>query len=299
MCGDCHAGLIPVTLVKGSYKVVGASPDGDSVRFYPDDPGVWARAGIGVKANAVGSVQLRLDAIDALGTHYTPPHTAMPWRQPVALGDGASQALLDLLGFTDVVRDARGYVTSSTPLTRPGYILTRFADKYGRAVAMAYPGGRRGRLPDTGSVHLEVGELHRSVNWQLLDAGWVYPTFYSKLYVDLRDDLAATAIAARSARRGVWAEDATLSGFSLRTRAQLSDDLVILPKLFRRLAEYLTLDDTGRVSLAGFLPFLAAHDDRLFTVPTGQATSLDTLVERRGQALRLTVPPEQIIFQEG
>lgn len=211
--------FVPVTAVKGSYKVVGASPDGDSVRFYPDDPAVWARTGIAVKANAFGGVQLRLDAIDALETHYTPPRAAMPWRQPAALGDGASQALLDLLGFTDVVRDARGYVTSSTPLTRPGYILTRFADKYGRAVAVAFAGGRRGRLPDAGSVYLEVDELRRSVNWQLLDAGWVYPTFHSKLYVDLRADLAATAVAARSARRGVWAEDATLPGFSLRTRS--------------------------------------------------------------------------------
>lgn len=40
-----------------------------------------------------------------------------------------------MLGFSDVVRDARGYVTSSTPATTPGYILTRYADKYGRAVA--------------------------------------------------------------------------------------------------------------------------------------------------------------------
>lgn len=26
-------------LIKGSYKIVGAGPDGDSVRFVPDDPG--------------------------------------------------------------------------------------------------------------------------------------------------------------------------------------------------------------------------------------------------------------------
>lgn len=127
----------------------------------------------------------------------------------------------------------------------------------------------------------------------------MYPTFYSKLYVDLRDELSATAVAARSAGKGVWAHDATLSGFSLRSRSQLTDDLVILPKLFRRLAEYLTLDDTGRVSLTRFPAFLAAHNDRLFTVPAGQATSLDTLVERRGQTLHLNVPPEQIVFQEG
>lgn len=85
---------------------------------------------------------------------------------------------------------------------------------------------------------------------------------------------------------------------TLRSRAQLTDQLVILPKLFRRLAEYLALDETGKVSLAGFPAFLAAHNDRLFTVPAGQATSLDTLVTRRGQTLTLALPPEQIVFIE-
>ena len=65
-----------------------------------------------------------------------------------------------------------------------------------------------------------------------------------------------------------------------------------MPKLFRRLAEYLTLDETGKVSLTGFPAFLAAHDDRLFTVPAGQATAFDTLIERKGQTLTLTLPPE-------
>jgi endonuclease YncB( thermonuclease family) len=269
------------------------------IRFYPDDPGVWDTAGIAVRPNSTGGVQLRLDAIDALETHYTPPHAPAPWRQQVDLGAGAATALLDLLGFHDVVRDERNYVTTATPDQTPGYILTRFADKYGRAVAMAYAGNRRGRATDASEVFLDVAELRRSVNYQLLDAGWVYPTFYSKLYVDLRDDLAATTVTARSAQRGVWAEDATLSGFRLTSRKQLTDELVIMPKLFRRLAEYLTLDDTGKVSLAGFPAFLAAHADRLFTIPAGQATSFDTLIARRGQTLHLTLPPEQIIFQEG
>jgi hypothetical protein len=144
-----------------------------------------------------------------------------------------------------------------------------------------------------------VAELHRSVNHRLLDEGWVYPTFYSQLYVDLRADLAATTVAARDAHRGVWEQDATLTGFRLKSRAQLSGDLVILPKLFRRLAEYLTLDETGNVSLTGFPAFLAAHDDRLFTVPAGQATALDSLVTRKGQTLTLSLPPEQIVFLEG
>src|SRR3954449_6187759 len=144
---------MPMTLVKGNYRIVGASPDGDSVRFYPQDPGAWEAAGIVVRRNSTGGVQLRLDAIDALETHYTPPHVRSPWRQPSALADGAAATLLDLLGFSDVVRDDRGYVTSATPDQTPGYILTRFADKYGRAVATAYPRTRPGSTLDGALVH--------------------------------------------------------------------------------------------------------------------------------------------------
>jgi endonuclease YncB( thermonuclease family) len=288
-----------MTLVKGAFRVLGTSPDGDSVRFYPDDPTVWTRVGIAVRSNAGGGVQLRLDAIDALETHYTPHHGQAMWHQRADLAGGAGEALLGLLGFHDVVRDDRGQVTSAWPEETSGYILTRFADKYGRAVAMAFAGGRRGRVGDGASVFLTAEEMHRSVNYELLEAGWAYPTFYSQLYVDLRKDLAAVAVAARRARREVWADDATLNGFRLQSRSQLTDELVILPKLFRRLAEYLSLDESGKVILAGFPGFLAAYDERVFTIPAGQATGFDTLVERRGQSLRLTLPPEQIVFVEG
>ena len=140
---------MPITLIKGFYRILDTSPDGDSVRFYPRDPNVWAASGIAVRTNPAGGVQLRLDAIDALETHYTPPQASASWRQPAGLGDGAGAALLDLLGFSGVARDERGYVTSATPAQTPGYILTRFADMYGRAVATALAGGRRGRGPST------------------------------------------------------------------------------------------------------------------------------------------------------
>jgi endonuclease YncB( thermonuclease family) len=288
---------MPLYAIPGTYRIVGASPDGDSVRFYPDDPGAFAAAHLNVRTNAAGGAQLRLDAIDALETHYTPPSAPAPWHQAAGLGQGAASALLDLLGFTDVQRDAHGIVTAAEPATRPGYILTRFADKYGRAVAFAFAGGREGGTD--APVFLEVDELRRSLNHRLLADGWVYPTFYSKLYVDLRAALAATAVDAREAKSGVWADDATLSGATVTSRPQLQDELVLLPKLFRRLAEYLTLDEPDSVDLAGFAAFLAAKDDRLFTVPAGQATGFDTLVHVEGQTVTLTLPPEQIVFVEG
>jgi hypothetical protein len=290
---------MPLSVVQGQYRIVGASPDGDSIRFYPDDPHAWADAGIAAKPNAQGGVQLRLDAIDALETHYTPPHAPHAWHQPAELGNGASARLLELLGFTAVTRNDRNIVTASTPDATPGYILTRFADVYGRAVSLAYAGPRRGRGAKAGLAHVDRTELRRSVNYRLLAGGWVYPTFYSKLYVDFREELAAVTVAARDAAKGVWEHDATLPGFTLRSVGQLTDELVILPKIFRRLAEYLTDATDAAIDLSGFSAFLSSHgDDKLFTVPRGQATNLATLVKISRNKLTLQLPPEQIVFQE-
>ncbi|SES75302.1 thermonuclease family protein [Geodermatophilus poikilotrophus] len=289
---------MPLTLLRGQFRIVGTSPDGDSIRFYPADPGIWARARIEVRANAHGGVQLRLDAVDALETHYTPRSSPHTWRQNPQVGNGAAAALLELLGFGDVVRDEQETVTAATPSARPGAILTRFADKYGRAVAMVFADGQQPAGDDGAPVFLDAVGLRTSVNSRLLEAGWAYPTFYSRLYHDLRDALAEGARTSRDAGRGVWAADSTNAGFELRSREQLTTELVLLPKLFRRLADYLALDNTGGVDLGGFVAFLAAWPDRLFTVPDGQSTNLDTFVEVHGQHLRLTRPPERLVFLE-
>ena len=169
---------------------------------------------------------------------------------------------------------------------------------YGRAVSLAFAGSRKGRASSNGTAFVNVIEMKNSVNYQLLAEGLVYPTFYSKLYVDFREVLTAAAVEAREGGVGLWADDSTLEGFTLTTADQLTDSLVILPKLFRRLAEYLT-DTSGSVALSGFETFLSSHaDDKLYTVPAGQATNLDTLVEIKGRKLKLTTPPEQIVFLE-
>ncbi len=295
-------GHVPLTLIRGSYRVVGASPDGDSVRFTPDDPQAWTSAGITARVNATGGAQLRLDAIDALETHYT-PRGGTRWHQNPTLADAAADRLLGLLGFTDVVRSADGTVTAATPDSRPGFVLTRFADKYGRPVALAYGddpgiiGLPRSGQPSGTQVWLDADGLRGSVNYQLLAQGLVYPTFYSRLYVQLRTALTKQAAAARRAALGIWATDTTTTGFTVTSRDQLQE-LVILPKLFRRAADYLSLQAPDDVDLAGFEAFLAVRDDRLFTVPDGHATGLDTLVQVTGQQVTLTVPPERIVFLE-
>ncbi|MEC3979963.1 thermonuclease family protein [Amycolatopsis sp. H20-H5] len=287
---------MPLTLIKGTFQLVGASPDGDSVRFYPDDPMATAKAGLKVRLNSRGGMQLRLDAIDALETHY---RAGAMWHQPVEFGSGAAAKLLTHLGFKKVERNDKGIVTSATPEQVPGHILTRFADKYGRAVAFAHAGQRPGRSVDGAQVRVDVKALKTSANYKLVAEGLAYPTFYSLLYPDLRQALADAAVAARTAGSGLWAQDVTNKGFRLKSRKQLSEELVILPKLFRRLADYLALDESGGVSLTGFAHYLDTRDDRLFTVPDGHSTEFATLVTVQRQTITLTVEPERIVFAEG
>ena len=287
---------MPLNLIKGQYRVAHSEPDGDSVHFIPDDADAFTKLHINAHLGAGGAAQLRLDAIDALETHYTPPaHGASRMHQPLDLAHAAGAMVLDLLGFTNVVRDGET-VASATPDAVPGYILTRFADQYGRPVSLAYAGAAG--EADQAEVFVDAARLHTSVNYQLLADGLVYPTFYSKLYPDLRRELTTAAGDARAAKTGVWASDATTSGATITAIADITDQLVIMPKLFRRLAEYFALG-AGSVSLDGFAAFMKSHNDRLYVISDAHATGFDNVITVDGQTVRLDKDITDLIFIEG
>lgn len=289
---------MPMLLITGSFHVVGAAPDGDSVRFQPTDPAHWDRVDgpHRVRRNASGGAQLRLDGIDALETHYTAGR--VPTHQPLDLARASASALLSGLGFRAVRRNERETVTDATPTEVPGWIFTRGADVYGRCVALAGRGTPPTEQPSGERVHVTVPMLRRTVNYRQLARGHAYPTFYRKLYADLRQAMARAVVAARAAGDPLWRSDQTASGTALPAGlADLERDVVVLPKLFRRLADYFTLND-GDPSLSGFVDYLDARDDRITLLPSGQWTSLDTIVAVDGTKIRLTHPPEQLFFDE-
>jgi hypothetical protein len=281
----------------GTYRILSTEPDGDSIRFYPDDPSAWTRVPgpNAVRTNAGGGAQLRLDAIDALETHYS-PQGGGPLHQPVGLAHAARDELVRWLGFKDVQRDGET-VTAATPAQLPGYVLTQGADKYGRCVALA----GRGDAPATSGDQLRVGVTHlrRTANHRLVATGLAYPTYYLKLFPDLRAELTKQAHAARDASppKGVHAADRTQKGVNVESLATLTDDAVILPKLFRRLVDYLHLNGDDP-SLAGFKAYLAQRDDAVFILTTGHYTGFDFVVDVKGQVVRLTTEPENLVFQE-
>jgi hypothetical protein len=285
---------MPMLCLAGTFRILATEPDGDSIRFYADDPAHWARVpGLHpVRTNAGGGAQLRLDAIDALETHYA-PRGGTPLHQPLEFAHKAGDELLRWLGFRGVQRDGEK-VTAATADALPGFLLTRGADLYGRCVALV----GRGEPPgESGTeVRVNVALLRRTANHRLISAGLVYPTFYLRLYPDLRAELTKQARKARPAT-GLWARDLTEKGADVATLTTLTDDAVILPKLFRRLVDYLDLND-GDPSLAGFPAYLAQRNDPVFILSTGHYTGFDFVVKVEKQVVRLTTEPEDLVFQE-
>jgi hypothetical protein len=281
-------------LIEGSFRIVGAQPDGDSIRFYPNDLAQWDLVGgvHKVRRNAKGGAQLRLDGIDTLETHF--PVKGGVVHQPLGLGRKAAKTLLDWIGFSNVVRDVNETVTAATPDQAAGYVLTRGADLYGRCVALAGRGPAPGQSGEP--FYVDVAGLRKTANYRLLQSGLAYPTYYRKLFPDLRAAMTRAVAKARQTKE-LWQLDETQSGAQIANFQVLQDDRVILPKLFRRLVGYLVLND-GDPSLAGFSAYLAQQDDRLFILSTGHSTGFDFVVEVNGQTVRLTRPPEDLVFEE-
>jgi hypothetical protein len=168
---------MPMLCVAGAFEIVSTEPDGDSIRFVPTNVGDWAKVSgrHRVRVNARGGAQLRLDAIDALETHYAPRggHTL---HQPLDLAHQAAAELLKWIGFRDVVRDGEK-VTAVRADALPGFVLTRTADMYGRCVALM---GRGDPPAASGQQHrVGVALLRRTANHRLITTGLAYPTFYS------------------------------------------------------------------------------------------------------------------------
>ncbi|MGY4997439.1 thermonuclease family protein [Streptomyces sp. 900105245] len=285
---------MPMLLIKGFYEIKGTQPDGDTVHFTADDPTEWSLVGGGagraVEHNAVGRATLRLDAIDALETHYGPTRV----HQPPQFAHAARDELLSRLGFTDVQRGSGETVTATTPETVPGFILTRGADVHGRCVALA----GNGPAPGTSGLEIDVDAavLRTTVNHHLLTEGLAYPTFYRSLFTSLRTEMAAAATEAREAGRGLWPSDVTTTGAKITGLASLTDDAVILPKLFRRLVDYLRLS----MPLACLPAFLAGVQDRFSILSTGERRAgLHHIVEvTNDHTVRMTHPPEDLLFED-
>jgi len=273
-------------VIKGKFHVKGFSPDGDSIRFEAANDANWdALQWSQPAARSNPKKQLRFEAIDALETHYEESH------QPRSFGFGALEVLLGLLGITGV-----RYNLSLTRITAAqdgteGFIATQGLDMYDRPISLVFAGTTT--VKDGRQVTLKQLPMDRCANLRMVQLGLAYPTFYSSMGPDLLKLFTDVTIACRQGLVGLWALDKT-GGFTLHNTSTITDDVVILPKLFRRLTKFF-LECSTFEELPAYLR--ETRDRVLVRKPRVKAT-LDQLliISPDGRQIALTQPPENLIF---
>ena len=152
---------MPFHAIKGTFHVVGYSPDGDSIRFKADDPDNWDKLRGRVNRNGRDHAQLRIEAIDTLETHYKSEH------QPRRFADLATNKLFSLLGIENVVWNSTGSRVRSADDGVEGFVLSRAAERNGRPVAFVF--NQAAGFTDGQEVFLDAQVAKQSVNYKMLN----------------------------------------------------------------------------------------------------------------------------------
>jgi len=261
---------MPFLTIKGVFNPKSGIPDGDSVRFLADDDSLFDQLEGRVEFKSEGEVQLRYEGIDALEKAAIKPFSS-----------DATKRNLELLGGEE-----NGL---------PGYILSSHTDKNGRPVCFVFTGDLTDA--DGSEIMLEAEALEKSINYQLLVEGMVYPLFYETLYKELRDKMVEAVEVARQEDIGVWKKDLSNKGLIVKPPVNLAKLEPIFPKLWRRLETFYRRSSNKTKTVEQFLESLAQGDDRLFTIPDQRWIKFSTALEVSEDKLKLKYKPEEMIFR--
>jgi endonuclease YncB( thermonuclease family) len=265
---------MPFTLIKGRFKPMAGTPDGDSIRFLADEVKLWKNlegrtVELGTGPETKNTALLRLDGVDAIERGATTP-----------LAEQARDSLFRVIGFDE----------HSNPEPR-GFILTRMTDDVaGRPISLAFAGTTRRN--DGTTVFADGPMLRESINIHQARAGFAYPLYYNTLFAELRKEIDEAINLAKEDKAGFWPADRTTQGVTVKRHADLATVAPIWPKLWRRLDEYLRKNK----SLAGFVQFLENSNERVDVLNVMEERGFQDLVEVRNSTVRMIEPPENLRF---
>jgi hypothetical protein len=266
---------MPFTLIAGSFAPGLGFPDGDSLRFIPNDPEPifrLRRRGSPPKINPKnGSIQLRYEGIDTLEKAAIKPFSS-----------DATASNLELAG------------TAGGTTNAPGYIYSNQLGPHGRPIAFVFAGEAPGKTGD--EKYLEPDDIMDSINVLQLARGHAYPLFYDTLFDDLRQRLTEVTLEAKEARKGVWEADRTSSG--VEWDGGPATMAPIFPKLWRRIDEF-TRDETffdPEQPLAGLKRWMEIAKPERVSVPHQSIfTGFDNLLETTDTTVRMIYEPHEVV----
>lgn len=271
-------------IVAGTFHVKGFQPDGDSIRFQANKPENWDFFQWETEAlKASKKKQLRVESIDALETHYEGYH------QPRPFAIAALESLLELLNIKSVT-----YSLSVTQIVdaddgKAGFIASATTDNFGRPVSYLFP--KNAKLNDGDVMDSATLPIEDSINFQLAREGLVYPTFYTTTDRVFAEKIRAVVARARKTKRGIWSIDKT-PDFTLLDIRALQEDILLMPKLFRRLVGFFdNYSDFGKLE-----EYMKKQRDNLVLWDGTKKKSMADLMKITGRQIQMTTPVEDILF---
>jgi endonuclease YncB( thermonuclease family) len=271
-------------VIAGTFHVKGYEPDGDSIRFQATNQANWDFFPWPSELDKISKKkQLRIEAIDAMETHYDGYH------QPRPFALAALESLLELLDIKSVIYSIGVTKIVEASDGKPGFIAAGTTDRFGRPVSYLFPK----KTPLTDGAVMDSSELpvEESVNFQLAREGLVYPTFYTTTDRVFAEKIRAAISRARKTKRGLWSIDRT-SDFSLWDVRTLQEDILILPKLFRRLISFMD----GYADFDQLEAFMKKQRDNLQLWDGTKKRSLADLMKFSGRRMQMKTPVEDILF---
>lgn len=296
---------MPYTLIKGSFHIHyperplnGPEPDGDTIKFQPVNRDLIAnlpRPNQAARFTQSGMTSIRFEGIDALETHFDVEGQAFHQKLDLALA--ARDALLAEAGFGEIRFFAQRPFKVESVQNHPvrGYILSNGLDTYGRTIAFVFTGEHPA---EDGSQIFVTGEmLDASLNVYMLREGHAYAAFYLSLPVELREHLRGIARQARMTGAGLWPQaTATTETAAEIPGLAVLQQLVIWPKLFRRLAPYFTQGHTDFAALDGWLRADPRNRDDRLLLPHLELGNMHDMIVEEGTRVRLAYAPEDVVI---
>ena len=267
---------MPFTLIKGEFKPEFGRPDGDSLRFVPDDPlpiFKLKRRGKPPKINPNnGSIQLRYEAIDTMESSALKPFSS-----------NATKSNLELA----MAHGGRGYICSNQ------------LGPHGRPIAFVFAGDTAQQDGDD-TIFLKPDDIMESLNVKQFELGHAYPLFYDTLFDDLRARCIEVSNKAKAAELGVWAGDETTSG--VEWTGDVDTLAPIYPKLWRRIDRYVN-DDTffdKDKPFANLKKWIEQEADERVSIPSQNIfTGFDNVLETTDDTVRMKFAPHELVVVSG
>ena len=289
------------TIIHGQYRIhravhplQGPQPDGDTVRFEPNNLQLVRNlrrfSGRPPDISSQG-INVRYESIDALETHFEQTH------QDNTLAFAARNKNLELIGYTNVkfFPDHPNVVSAVDNDPRPGFVIANGIEANGRLLGLVYVGPPP--ADDGRPIFVNDALLDQSVNAKLVKAGLAYVEPYDTMPISLVRRMRVLVRAARNAGIGIFENESVSIGKAAAIQS-IGDaqQLVMWPKLFRRVATYFA---EGNVGLADFDAWIrqdrVRRDDSL-RLPDGESANMHDTYQIDGDDLSLLHNPEDLLI---